>query len=261
MTFAYYRMTMEKSQAKFGLRIAMVKHALKHGVSAAAREYNTTRKTARKWLNRWRETNSVAALEDRSRAPRRIPHKTPPATERRIVAIRRRFPRWGPERLKMHFDLKPSVSAIARVIRQHKLVRKRQKKWKRKRDLRQAKKRWKPLEKWQFDVKYLTDIPRYVKHMYRHRLPRYQYTARDVRTGAHFFAYGDAWTNMLQPFWALPLLGIMGLRAKDIIGYTAMVFLLMLLTVFSFVGLGILITAFMDKEETATMVMMTVMFC
>jgi short-chain fatty acids transporter len=45
------------------------------------------------------------------------------------------------------------------------------------------------------------------------------------------FSYGDAWTNMLQPFWALPLLGIMGLRARDIIGYTAMVFLLMALVV------------------------------
>jgi short-chain fatty acids transporter len=45
------------------------------------------------------------------------------------------------------------------------------------------------------------------------------------------FSYGDAWTNMLQPFWALPLLGIMGLRAKDIIGYTAMVFLLMAVVV------------------------------
>lgn len=41
------------------------------------------------------------------------------------------------------------------------------------------------------------------------------------------FAYGDAWTNTLQPFWALPLLGIMGLRARDIIGYTAVVFLAM----------------------------------
>lgn len=38
-------------------------------------------------------------------------------------------------------------------------------------------------------------------------------------------AYGDAWTNMLQPFWALPLLGIVGLRARDIIGYTAFVML------------------------------------
>lgn len=35
------------------------------------------------------------------------------------------------------------------------------------------------------------------------------------------FSYGDAWTNLLQPFWALPLLGVMGLKAKDILGYTA----------------------------------------
>lgn len=33
--------------------------------------------------------------------------------------------------------------------------------------------------------------------------------------------YGDQWTNMLQPFWALPLLAITGVRARDIIGYTA----------------------------------------
>jgi short-chain fatty acids transporter len=37
------------------------------------------------------------------------------------------------------------------------------------------------------------------------------------------FAYGDACTNMVQPFWALPLLGIMGLRARDILGYTTVV--------------------------------------
>ena len=39
------------------------------------------------------------------------------------------------------------------------------------------------------------------------------------------FAYGDQLTNMLQPFWALPLLGITGLKAKQIFPYT---FLLML---------------------------------
>lgn len=33
-------------------------------------------------------------------------------------------------------------------------------------------------------------------------------------------AYGDEITNMLQPFWALPLLGITGLQARDIIPYT-----------------------------------------
>lgn len=32
-------------------------------------------------------------------------------------------------------------------------------------------------------------------------------------------AWGDAWTNMIQPFWALPALGIAGLGARDIMGF------------------------------------------
>lgn len=38
-------------------------------------------------------------------------------------------------------------------------------------------------------------------------------------------AYGDMWTNMIQPFWALPMLGIAKLGAKDIMGYCVMVLL------------------------------------
>ena len=34
-------------------------------------------------------------------------------------------------------------------------------------------------------------------------------------------AYGDQITNMLQPFWALPLLGITQLKAKDILPFAA----------------------------------------
>ena len=33
-------------------------------------------------------------------------------------------------------------------------------------------------------------------------------------------AYGDQITNMLQPFWALPLLGITKLKAREILPYT-----------------------------------------
>ena len=40
---------------------------------------------------------------------------------------------------------------------------------------------------------------------------------------AMVIAWGDAWTNMLQPFWALPALGIAGLGARDIMGYCAIV--------------------------------------
>ncbi|MDP6987010.1 MAG: TIGR00366 family protein [Phycisphaerales bacterium] len=36
-------------------------------------------------------------------------------------------------------------------------------------------------------------------------------------------AYGDELTNMLQPFWALPLLAVTGVRARDIVGYTAII--------------------------------------
>jgi len=38
-------------------------------------------------------------------------------------------------------------------------------------------------------------------------------------------SYGDQITNMLQPFWALPLLGITGLKAKEILPYTAFLLL------------------------------------
>jgi len=46
-------------------------------------------------------------------------------------------------------------------------------------------------------------------------------------------AYGDQLTNMMQPFWALPLLSITGLKAKDILPYTL---ILMLIGMLVFVG-------------------------
>ncbi|GAA0315142.1 short-chain fatty acid transporter [Bacillus carboniphilus] len=36
-------------------------------------------------------------------------------------------------------------------------------------------------------------------------------------------AWGDAWTNLIQPFWALPALAIAGLKAKDIMGFCVIV--------------------------------------
>lgn len=41
----------------------------------------------------------------------------------------------------------------------------------------------------------------------------------DMPRVAMAVAWGDSWTNMLQPFWALPVLAIAGLKAKDIMGY------------------------------------------
>ena len=38
-------------------------------------------------------------------------------------------------------------------------------------------------------------------------------------------AWGDQWTNMIQPFWALPALGIAGLSARDVMGYLVIILL------------------------------------
>ncbi len=50
-------------------------------------------------------------------------------------------------------------------------------------------------------------------------LPAAEALDADVARVAMAVAWGDAWTNLLQPFWALPLLAIAGLRAKDIMGF------------------------------------------
>lgn len=44
----------------------------------------------------------------------------------------------------------------------------------------------------------------------------------DAAKTAMAIAWGDAWTNMIQPFWALPALAIAGLGAKDVMGYCLM---------------------------------------
>lgn len=50
-------------------------------------------------------------------------------------------------------------------------------------------------------------------------LPAAAALGADVARVAMSVAWGDAWTNLLQPFWALPMLGIAGLKAKDIMGF------------------------------------------
>ncbi|GGX99423.1 short-chain fatty acids transporter [Litchfieldella qijiaojingensis] len=50
-------------------------------------------------------------------------------------------------------------------------------------------------------------------------LPAAEALGTDITRVAMAVAWGDAWTNLLQPFWALPVLAIAGLKAKDIMGF------------------------------------------
>jgi len=65
----------------------------------------------------------------------------------------------------------------------------------------------------------------------------------DPIRSAMMVAWGDQWTNMIQPFWALPLLGLAGLSARDIMGYTTVTLLYsgVILSIFALlIGLGVL---------------------
>jgi len=46
-----------------------------------------------------------------------------------------------------------------------------------------------------------------------------QQMGADIARIAMAVSYGDNWTNLIQPFWALPLLAVANLKAKDIMGY------------------------------------------
>ncbi|QEL09869.1 short-chain fatty acid transporter [Kushneria phosphatilytica] len=50
-------------------------------------------------------------------------------------------------------------------------------------------------------------------------IPAAQQLGADIAHVAMGVAWGDAWTNLLQPFWALPVLAIAGLKARDIMGF------------------------------------------
>jgi short-chain fatty acids transporter len=47
----------------------------------------------------------------------------------------------------------------------------------------------------------------------------------DIPRVAMGVAIGDQWTNMIQPFWTIPALAIVGLHVRDIMGYTVIAFL------------------------------------
>ena len=109
--------------------------------------------------------------------------------EQKIIDIRRKQPYLGPIRIRYEHKIRKSSSAIHRVIKDAGLVKPCKKKYKVKRDLREVKKKLKLFEKIQIDIKELKDIPQYYPYIIK-GFPKYQFTARDVRTGICFISFG-----------------------------------------------------------------------
>lgn len=56
-------------------------------------------------------------------------------------------------------------------------------------------------------------------------IPAAQALGVPIKNAAMAVAFGDAWTNLVQPLWALPMLGVAGLSLKDIMGYCTVMLL------------------------------------
>lgn len=68
-------------------------------VSELGERYGVSRETFYVWKRR-REAGEERWFEERSRAPERCPHATPVCQVAQIVAMRRRFPRFGPKKVR-----------------------------------------------------------------------------------------------------------------------------------------------------------------
>jgi transposase InsO family protein len=97
--------------------------------------YGISRPTGYKWIERL-AAGSIAAVRDRSRAPATCPHRTPPAVEQAVVALRTRYG-WGAKKLlqmlaRRHPALPPPArSTVNAILSRHGLLRRnrRRRRW------------------------------------------------------------------------------------------------------------------------------------
>jgi len=97
-------------------------------MSELCRHFGISRKTGYKWWRRY-YADGVAGLSDRSRAPEHHPRAVDEALIGPIVALRHRYPTWGPRKIKAWLeDHEPAVkwpaaSTIGSVLDAHGLTR------------------------------------------------------------------------------------------------------------------------------------------
>ena len=183
-------MTNVGKEKYFSVRKEVVLEALEEGIKPTAKRFNMSKNTVRLWVRRFQAEGNDGLLDRRS-GPKHIPHKTSAVIEDQIVKIRQTADCYGARRLKYFFRLTPSIGAIQRIIQDHGLTRKRRRRYQKKNDLRAVKAKYQAFDKMQMDIKYLTDIPPYWEMMESLRLPRFQYTIRDVKSGMIFLGFAN----------------------------------------------------------------------
>jgi transposase len=186
-----YIMKKLKKEEKFNYRYDLVKFAFKTSKKEASREYKADIKVVRKWVERYKKYG-IAGLKDLSTAPKTIPNKCSDSFEKQVIKLRLQTKnKFGASKLIERFNLKHSKNCVQRIINQAGLKRKKKTKTAKRNNLWSAKKLTKVFEKIQIDVKTLTDIDLYWLQYNKQKLPKFEFTARDVKTGASFVCFAD----------------------------------------------------------------------
>ena len=116
-----------KSSTPMDLRAEFVNRVMRgERVTDLCREYGISRKTGDKFKQRFMRLG-VAGLQDASRAPKVIPHRTPPELVELIVAERKQHPTWGPKKVKETLERRleralPAASTVGDILVRNGLV-------------------------------------------------------------------------------------------------------------------------------------------
>jgi len=81
-------------------------------ISRLCCQFEISRKTGYKWIHRYRAEGETG-LADRSRRPRKSPHKTPKAMEDAVLNVRGDHPAWGGRKIRSRLEALGKVNAPA----------------------------------------------------------------------------------------------------------------------------------------------------
>ena len=97
--------------------------------------YGIVPKTGYKWLERYHQ-GGVAALKDRSRAPKRVPWALSRDMAKKLIALREKRPKWGPRKILGYLETHesglelPAASTVGELFKREGLVKsKRRRRW------------------------------------------------------------------------------------------------------------------------------------
>ncbi len=170
-------------------RKKLVKYAKETSISEATREFNTTRKTVRKWVKSY-NLKGEEGLNNKSRKNQYFPNRINSKVVDEIRECRNKSKNlWGSRRIIDHLQLNCSHSTVHKKLCDEGLIKKKKRRYQRRKDLSLMRKKAKVYEKFQVDIKYLTDLPELFEGIKYKNFPKYQITARDYKSGMQFIGF------------------------------------------------------------------------